>query len=215
MAHKNNYIVLDCETGGLSADKNPITQFACIVLDPKTLKELHRFETFVQGYADLKHEAEALRFTGIKMQDIESGITVNELVTKLREISDEFKVGRMPHTRPLIVGHNVPFDITFIKKAFEIVSKHKYRKTYPEDVFFDTMQLSRLRWVDEFTPSDNLLNLKTCCDRADIELVNAHSAMGDVEATVQLFKYFIQSMKSGPNNQQGPTKTKTRQFFDL
>ena len=34
------YEVYDTETGGLDPKKNPITQFACVVLDYKTLKEI-------------------------------------------------------------------------------------------------------------------------------------------------------------------------------
>ena len=44
---KSNYIVHDCETGGLDENLNPITQYAAIVLDYKTLKEVDRWETFV------------------------------------------------------------------------------------------------------------------------------------------------------------------------
>ena len=36
---KSNYIVFDCETGGLDESKNPITQYAAVILDGKTLKE--------------------------------------------------------------------------------------------------------------------------------------------------------------------------------
>ena len=39
---KSNYIVFDCETGGLYEDKNPITQYAAVVLDGSTLKEIDR-----------------------------------------------------------------------------------------------------------------------------------------------------------------------------
>ena len=34
---KSNYIVFDCETGGLDESKNPITQYAAVILDCKSL----------------------------------------------------------------------------------------------------------------------------------------------------------------------------------
>ena len=50
---KSNYIVFDTETGGLDETKNPITQYAAVVLDGCTLKEIDRWETFVKPYGDL------------------------------------------------------------------------------------------------------------------------------------------------------------------
>ena len=47
---KSFYKIYDCETGGLDFRKNPITQYACIILDPRTLKEVDRWVTFVKPY---------------------------------------------------------------------------------------------------------------------------------------------------------------------
>ena len=51
---KSNYIVHDAETGGLDENKNPITQYAVVVLDGRTLKEIDRWETFVKPQGDEK-----------------------------------------------------------------------------------------------------------------------------------------------------------------
>lgn len=64
---KSNYIVHDCETGGLDENLNPITQYAAIVLDYKTLKEVDRWETFVKPYNNLVIEQEALDRTMVSM----------------------------------------------------------------------------------------------------------------------------------------------------
>lgn len=53
---RSNYAVFDCETGGLDETKNPITQYACIILDGQTLKEVDRWETYVKPYGDLEIE---------------------------------------------------------------------------------------------------------------------------------------------------------------
>ena len=50
----NFIIVHDCETGGLDPDENPITQYAAVILDPLTLDEVDRYETYVQPYCDLR-----------------------------------------------------------------------------------------------------------------------------------------------------------------
>ena len=64
------YKIYDTETGGLDPQKNPITQFACIILDYKTLKEVDRFETFIRPYNDLVIEKIALEHTMVTMSDI-------------------------------------------------------------------------------------------------------------------------------------------------
>ena len=77
---KSNYIVFDCETGGLDETKNPITQYAAVILDGKTLKEKDRFETFIKPYNDLVIEKQALEHTMVTMSDVNSGISVKKFV---------------------------------------------------------------------------------------------------------------------------------------
>ena len=50
---KSDYIVFDVETGGLDETKNPMTQYAAVILDGCTLKEIDRFETFLKPYGGL------------------------------------------------------------------------------------------------------------------------------------------------------------------
>ena len=82
----SNFIVHDCETGGLKPEENPITQYACIILEGTTLKELDRYETFVKPYADLKIEQAALDKTMVTMSDIKNGIPVKEFISTTHEL---------------------------------------------------------------------------------------------------------------------------------
>ena len=51
----HNYVIFDCETGGLSKKDNlhalnhPITQIALIGLDGSTLDEIQRYESYIKG----------------------------------------------------------------------------------------------------------------------------------------------------------------------
>ena len=89
---KSNYIVFDCETGGLDESKNPITQYAAVILDGKTLKEIDRWETFVKPYADLVIEQEALDRTMVSMSDINSGLNVKEFIATATEFWEAHRV---------------------------------------------------------------------------------------------------------------------------
>ena len=81
---RSNFIVNDCETGGLDFAKNPITQYACVILDSYTLKEIDRFETFVRPYDDLEIEKDALEHTMVTMSDIKDGISRKKLYKTLK-----------------------------------------------------------------------------------------------------------------------------------
>lgn len=82
---RSNYIVFDTETGGLDETKNPITQYAAVVLDGRTLKEIDRWETFVKPYGDLVIEKEALEHTMVSMSDINKGLKVKDFVATAKE----------------------------------------------------------------------------------------------------------------------------------
>ena len=77
---KSDYIVFDCETGGLDETKNPITQYAAVILDGSTLKEIDRWETFVKPYGNLVIEQQALDSTMVTMSDINKGMNVKDFV---------------------------------------------------------------------------------------------------------------------------------------
>ena len=85
---KSFYKIYDCETGGLDFRKNPITQYACIILDPRTLKEVDRWETFVKPYNNLVIEEEALRHTMVSMSDVNSGISLKRFVRTSRDFDN-------------------------------------------------------------------------------------------------------------------------------
>ena len=118
---RSNFIVHDCETGGLDFAKNPITQYACVILDSYTLKEIDRFETFVRPYDDLEIEKDALEHTMVTMSDIKDGISRKKLYKTLKTLWSKYQAdGRYKDANRLIsVGHNIPFDHDFLEYVFQ------------------------------------------------------------------------------------------------
>lgn len=181
---KANYIVFDCETGGLDRKKNPILEIALVTLDGDTLEEIKRYETYVQVYDDLIVEKEALAANGIKMRDVEQhGISKKQFCKDITAYFKGSMPGSHPSLKPVVVGHNIPFDIGFMDEAFKD-EKVKF-SDLRAPIFHDTM----LDAKRVFTKSAKI-NLGTCCELAGIKLVNAHRAMPDVLATADLFRYF-------------------------
>lgn len=212
---KSNYIVYDCETGGLDETKNPITQYACIVLDFKSLKEIDRLETFVKPYNDLTIEKQALEHTMVTMSDIRKGISVKDLVNVIIEFNKlhqaKTKVKEMGRLLP--VGHNIVFDNRFLNYAFNLCKK-KYHELVYEN-YIDTFPIAKMMWG---ISGDEKLNLTACTERAKLKLTDAHGAMNDVEATADLLRFFVKKLRSKQGTSvsaEEEMRARGREFFEF
>lgn len=191
---KSNYIVFDCETGGLNETENPITQYAAVILDGKSLKEIDRWETFIKPYADLKISKESLDKTMVSMSDINSGITIQDFIKTATKWWDNHRVKAKNREagRLLPVGHNIPFDLKFVNWALNYVSKQDiYEWMLPN--FIDTLPLSKMAFGIE---GNEKINLGASCELAKIKLTDAHGAMNDAESTAELLRWFVKRMRS-------------------
>ena len=203
---KQKYLILDCETGGLNPLENPITEIAMIAVDKDTFREVNRWETFVRPYADLKLTKEALRGTGITMEQINNGKQLKNFVEMMIKFMDSIspKNDRGGRNNPLIVGHNVGFDIRFIRTAFSFVDKDLYdyvdASVEAIDKLYNPVKNARegdINRIDTLTLSRELWNdggrhrLSDCCQRIGYEHIDSHRAMPDVIATKALLEYLI------------------------
>lgn len=191
---KSNYIVFDCETGGLYEDKNPITQYAAVILDGSTLKEIDRWETFVKPYADLVIEQEALDRTMVSMSDINKGMSVKEFISTATEFweTHRAKSKKKEMGRLVPVGHNIPFDNRMLNWALNYMKKDSVEFwMYPN--FIDTWPLAKLAWGIN---GDEKINLGASCEKAKIRLTDAHGAMNDVEATADLLRWYMRKLRA-------------------
>lgn len=198
MSWKSTYIVFDLETGGLKPTENPITEIAVLVVDPHTLEEINRWETYVKNYADGIYTDKALELTGITLSDIKrSGVEVEKMVDILIKIFKEYTPkGDRGGGKPILVGHNVGFDLDFLKCAFnhckENLNDHVLGQK--NDIQrIDTLTLGKLCWDDGTKKSYKLID---CYSRAGLGDFAAHRGMGDVLATWELLKWFRGRMRS-------------------
>ena len=215
---KSNYIVLDCETGGLDEHKNPITQFACVILDGVTLKEIDRWETYVKPYADLVIEKEALAHTMVTMSDINSGVKLDLFAKTLIAFLERhrMKTKTREQGRLILVGHNVTFDMRFLNAALEYAG---YEETLEEWVYpniIDTFAIGKMTFGVGKERTEKL-NLGACCDRANIKLTDAHGAMNDVVATAELFRWYIKKLRADKTkgSSEVESRPKGSEFFEF
>lgn len=191
---KSNYIVFDCETGGLYEDKNPITQYAAVILDGKTLKEIDRWETFVKPYADLVIEQEALDRTMVSMSDINSGLNVKEFIATATEFweAHRVKTKKREMGRLVPVGHNIPFDNRMLNWALNYLKKPNVEEWMFPNII-DTFPLAKLAFGIN---GEEKINLGASCTAAKIKLTDAHGAMNDVEATADLLRWYMRKLRA-------------------
>lgn len=213
----SNYIVHDCETGGLDCNKNPITQYACIILDGKTLKELDRYETFVKPYADLKIEKVALEKTMVSMSDINNGISVKEFITTTHDLWKQYQSkAKYEDARRLVsVGHNIPFDHRMLEWAFAYCKKGSIWNLL-QDSFIDTMVLTKMTWGIN---GNEKITLSDAVRYAKLKITDAHGAMNDVEATADLLRWFMKKLRSkkgeGAIEKETRERLKGQEFFEF
>jgi DNA polymerase III alpha subunit (gram-positive type) len=212
---KANYIVYDCETGGLDEYENPITQFACMVLDYKTLKEVDRWETFVKPYADLTITKESLEKSLVSLSDIKKlGMDLRPFINTMEKfVKMHLAVTKSKDAGRLIpIGHNVQFDNRFLRVAFELVNKDW--NEYISDTTIDTMALSKMMFGLEGTEK---LKLGECCKYAGVKLTDAHGAMNDVIATADLFRFYTKKLrrKANDNTDEKTGRATGTEFFEF
>lgn len=213
---KSNYIVFDCETGGLDESKNPITQYAAVILDGKTLKEIDRWETFVKPYADLVIEQEALDRTMVSMSDINSGLNVKEFIATATEFweAHRVKTKKREMGRLVPVGHNIPFDNRMLNWALNYLKKPNVEEWMFPNII-DTFPLSKLAFGIN---GEEKINLGASCTAAKIKLTDAHGAMNDVEATADLLRWYMRKLraKKGDSvNESNQGRAKGNEFFEF
>ena len=214
---KSNYCVLDCETGGLYKDKNPITQFAAIILDGRTLKELDRWETFVKPYDGKVIEKQALQHTMVSMSDINAGISKKEFAATAKTwfASHQAKVKIPEMGRLVMVGHNViGFDRPFLDECFAEFGWSCDDYFYPGGI--DTLPLAKLVWGIK---GDEKINLGACLGYAKLKLTDAHGAMNDVEGNADLLRWFMRKLRAkrseGASGDGADGRPRGEEFFEF
>ncbi|ENH9561946.1 3'-5' exonuclease [Listeria monocytogenes] len=160
------YVVLDFETTGLNYKEDDIIECAVIKLDDD-LNEVSRFSTFVHTEKVLSERITEL--TSITQSDVENGMPPYRLCTVLRELIAN---------NGTLVCHHVPFDSAFLSKMSIPTNKYICTKT--------------LMNMLEPNLSSSLVDV---CKRHNIKHDNAHQAMSDVEATVNILRLFRENIK--------------------
>ena len=158
------YAIIDVETTGLSAKNEKITEIALLIHDGE--KELERFYTLINPERSIPYRITQL--TGINNQMVAGAPKFFEIAKKFLELT---------HGKTL-VGHNVAFDYSFIRAEFKEF-----------DFDYQSKTLCTVRLARKAFPGFPSYSLGKITRQLGIAHDNKHRALGDAEATRDLFEH--------------------------
>lgn len=164
---KKYYIVLDLETTWLHPYRHGITEIAAVKFDGE--KIIDQFHSLINPERHISKGIE--RLTWITNEMVADAPIISKVMPDFRDfLADEY-----------IVGHNVSFDYRFINHYH-----YECFESYLQNETICTMKLSR-RYLPEL-PNKKLW---TVCQHFWVTNTQAHRAMSDTLATLEVFKYFF------------------------
>lgn len=178
------YLAFDTETTGLDYNNSNLLTAYFIILD----NDLNIVDTFD---LKLKHPSYNITVQALVINKIDlikhdlDAITIEEAQIKFLEFLTKNK-GKYRYTP---IGHNISFDINFLKNS-GIITENNYFNLISHNVL-DTIVISQFLKFTNHISSNQSLSLVSLCKMANIKSDgNAHEAKTDILMTIELLKYF-------------------------
>jgi len=169
-------VFLDVETTGFDPIKHEIVELGAVVVEPQgsyqNLKVLHELDIKVKPTRIEDADPGALRVNGY---DEAQWMFAHDLAEAMQELSAKAKGCS-------IVAHNIAFDWSFIQQAYDTTGVENtlhYQK-------LDTLSMAFIKLHKD--PDLSNLSLRALCEYFGIVNTNAHTALADTRATVEVFK---------------------------
>ena len=185
---QTNYIFIDTETCGTDPQKNDLLSIALVVWS-KTKGIIDSKDFFIK-YSDYNLTEESRLITNFNetahnLKAIPGKDVAKQIMTFLCQHFDlNYKI--------TIIGHNVSFDISFLKVffaksgiTFDNIFSHRSIDTY--SIYKSLILAGKIdKDIESSTEAFNYFN---------INIAERHTAMGDCLATVELFENLLLLMK--------------------
>lgn len=162
-----NYVALDIETTGLNPKYDKIIEIGAVRVRDGKAEET--FSSFVNPAKSLPPRI--VELTGIQEADVCKAPYIDEVLDAFLSFADE----------DILLGHNLIFDYSFVKKA-AINNKKSYERTG-----IDTLKIAK--W---FLSDLESRSLSFLCEHFQIAL-DAHRALNDAIAAHTLYQILVQN----------------------
>lgn len=193
-----HFIVTDTETSGLDPEDGcEVVQLSAKAYDRSSLTDHHagEFNVFIKPQRPEKAQAGALKVIGpiwdkAMNEGVSPEVAYQKFVEWVKSVNDTGKAG----SKPMIVGHNIPFDMKFINAGIEEYNIFKGQKNCPWHFNqFDTCQMTFMLF--EADPTMHNYKLDSLLAKMNMgRTTSHHDAMDDVrltgEAFVKILKWF-------------------------
>ena len=179
-------LFIDTETGGLDPEMCSLLSVGLCVWDNG--KVIFEQEIYIKD--DVYHTtSSALSINNIDIRQLDAvGLTKQAVINIIKGIQSYFF-----DNKPMVmVGHNVSFDSAFIKKLYKDVGED-YQKVFSHRMI-DTASVLRFLYYAGVL-KENIAASDKAFDYFNIQVNKRHSALGDCQATVELFNKLIALQK--------------------
>lgn len=177
-------IFVDTETSGVDEKLHSVLQVALIAYDLDSKQTLGTYSTFV-NHPTVNVQLAALKVNNIDLRTLSTlGISPSDTCDKISEFVRTYGQGQL--VTP--IGHNVDFDLRFLKVLFE-ANKRRYPFAFRT---LDTCSTARFLIEAKLLPP-------TPCKLGDLvqlfqipsDPTKLHGAIYDVELTVKVFEKLL------------------------
>ncbi|NJK71872.1 3'-5' exonuclease [Candidatus Gracilibacteria bacterium] len=191
---KPKYVVLDTESTGLHSQKYGLIEIGAAVLD-KNLEVLDIINYDVKPPKNTPVSQDALQINGFTLDRIQKGLPYKESATKFYKFIKKY----FPLDRPTYVAQFYPFDYAIVESMFMSVNMEKQFEEIVTNAFVDTkvivlaanMKADMLNQPIPF-PVPSLSKDGGLADKFNLGQFPAHTALGDVMATIEVLKNLME-----------------------
>ncbi len=165
-------VVFDLETTGLNPNKHEIIEIGCFVVDPRILRVKKKYEAKVKPEHIESADPAALEINGFSPKKWRKAKSLKQALKEFNSLAP----------KGMLAGWNVSFDRGFIERAFwqeKMILNFDYH-------WIDLMSIAYEKLFFEKKPER--IGLTYVCEILGIPHKKAHTAMGDVEATLAVYK---------------------------
>ena len=188
---KPKYLVIDTETGGLDPQEHSLLSIAGVIWVPG--EEPRKSFDFLVKEPLITVQPEALVVNGLDLSVLsEQGLTPKEGIAKIKgALFDEFGDRGVNGLVPL-AGHNVGFDIAFLKRMYRLAGNDDYAGDFSHRSL-DTSSILTFLMCGKHLPFDKPKSdflFEFCGVQPKTEL--RHTALGDAWATAEALNVLIE-----------------------
>lgn len=222
----NDYvgIGIDFETGGLNCVDNPITQIALIAFRLKDLEVMGKYQALIYPYNKksakkrLKKKGDessgtlmtytetALKYSNITMEQLyENGEDIEKVGNEAIKFIEKHTLSKARNGRPFLIGHNIQFDLGFWQQLmfYSGNEKNEPKVLAGNKDFYGNFQAHYIDSIDIakaiFANDEHIdkYKLENIAERMGFPMYDAHDAMADTDACVNIYLSSANSLRAG------------------